>query len=43
MYKIDNSLHKTSFDFVTACCGCLAGKGTTASCKHIGIACYVIV
>lgn len=42
VYKIVISLHKTSSD-VTACCGCPAGKGPTASCKHIGAACYAFV
>ena len=43
VYKVVISLHKSSFDVVTASCGCPAGKGPTASCKHIGAACYAIV
>lgn len=43
VYKVVMSLHKDSLDIVTACCGCLAGKGPTASCKHIGAACYAVV
>ena len=43
VYKVVISLHKDSFDVVTACCGCPAGKGPTASCKHIGAVCYAVV
>ena len=43
VYKVVISLHKDSFDVVTAFCGCPAGKGPTASCKHIGALCYAVV
>ena len=43
VYKVVISLHKDSFDVVTACCGCPAGKDPTASCKHIGAVCYAVV
>ena len=42
-YKILLSLHNSSYDIATACCGCPAGKGPTASCKHIGALCYALV
>ena len=43
VYKILLSLHNSSYDIATACCGCPAGKGPTASCKHIGALCYALV
>ena len=42
VYKILLSLHNSSYDSATACCGCPAGKGPTASCKHIGALCYAL-
>ena len=42
VYKILLSLHSSSYDIATACCGCPAGKRPTASCKHIGALCYAI-
>ena len=36
-------LHNSSYDIATACCGCPAGKGPTASCKHIGALCNTLV
>ena len=32
-----------TYDIITATCGCPAGKGTTASCKHVGALCYALV
>ena len=43
VYKILLSLHNSSYDIATACCGCPVGKGPTASCKHIGALCYALV
>ena len=43
VYKILLSLHNSSYDIATACCGCPAGKGPTASCKYIGALCYALV
>ena len=40
MYKMIKSLSKGSWDINTALCGCSAGKGPSASCKHIGALCY---
>ena len=37
------SLSKPSYDTVSAECGCKAGKGPKASCKHIGALCYALV
>ena len=42
VYKILLSLHNSSYDIATACCGCPAEKGPTASCKHIGALCYAL-
>ena len=35
--------YNSSYDVATACCGCPAGKGLTASCRHIGTLCYALV
>jgi len=37
------SLDLKAFDVTAAVCGCPAGKGPSASCKHIGAPCYVLV
>ena len=37
------SLCKGSWDINSAICGCPAGKGPSASCKHIGALCYALV
>lgn len=42
VYKTLLSLHNSGYDIATACCGCPAGKGPTASCKHIGALCYAL-
>ncbi len=39
-YKIVLSLNKTTYDIDTAKCGCKAGKGPKASCKHVRALCY---
>lgn len=43
VYKIVISLSDTSYDLLSAKCGCKAGKGPKASCKHIGALCYALV
>ena len=43
VYKVFLSLEKTSWDIATAECGCPAGKGPNASCKHVGALCYALV
>ena len=40
VYKVSLSLCENSFDIETAVCGCKAGKGPKASCKHVGALCY---
>ena len=42
MYKMMMSLCKGSWDINSAMCGCPAGKGPSASCKHIGALCYAL-
>ena len=42
MYKMMVSLCKGSWDINSALCGCPAGKGSSASCKHIGALCYAL-
>ena len=42
MYKMMMSLCKGSWDINSALCGCPAGKGPSASCKHIGALCYAL-
>ena len=43
LYKMIMSLCKGSWDINSAICGCPAGKGPSASCKHIGALCYALV
>jgi len=40
IYKLLLSLNYNSFDIIHAQCECPAGKGPTATCKHIGALCY---
>ena len=42
VYKLILVLGKVSFDVLEAECGCPAGKGPHASCKHIGALCYAL-
>ena len=42
MYKMIMSLCKGSWDINSALCGWPAGKGPSASCKHIGPLCYAL-
>ena len=42
MYKMVMSLCTGSWDINSALCGCPAGKGPSASCKHIGALCYAL-
>ena len=42
IYKILLSLD-TSWDIVSAECGCPIGKGPNASCKHVGATCYALM
>ena len=39
VYKLVLSLN-SKCDIETANCGCKAGKGPKASCKHVGALCY---
>ena len=43
IYKIVMSLKNKSYDIDSAKCGCKAGKGPKASCKHVGAVCYALV
>ena len=43
VYKVIMTLDCKTYDIITATCGCPAGKGTTASCKHVGALCYALV
>lgn len=43
VYKIRISLSDTTYDLLSAECGCKAGKGPKESCKHIGALCYALV
>lgn len=43
IYKVLLSLNTTSWDILTAKCGCPAGKGLNTSCKHVGTTCYALV
>ena len=42
MYKMTMCLCKGSSDINSTLCGCPAGKGPCASCKHIGALCYAL-
>ena len=42
MYKMIMCLCKGSWDINSALCGCPAGRGPCASCKHIGALCYAL-
>ena len=45
MYKIVlrlDSSHSTSYEIDGAECGCAAGRGPRASCKHIAALCYAL-
>ena len=42
MYKLLLCLDLNTLDIVSAECGCPAGKGPCASCKHIGALCYAL-
>ena len=43
VYKILMSLDTTTWDILNADCGCSAGLGPNASCKHVGALCYALV
>ena len=43
IYKTIVSLSDVSYEIISAECGCKAGKGPKASCKHIGTSCYALV
>ena len=43
IYKTIVSLSNVSYEIISAECGCKAGKGPKASCKHIGTFCYALV
>ena len=40
VYKVIISLSKTTWDILSAACGCPGGCGPVASCKHIAALCY---
>ena len=40
VYKVRMSLESSSYTIVGAVCGCKAGQGPKASCKHVGALCY---
>ena len=40
VYKVIISLSKTTWDMLSAACGCPGGCGPVASCKHIAALCY---
>ena len=42
VYHISMKLNKRTFDICGATCGCPAGKGPKASCKHIAATCYAL-
>ena len=42
VYKLCLDLDITSFDTVNASCGCPAGRGPCASCKHVAALCYAL-
>ena len=42
VYKTEMELENSSFDIRRAQCGCPAGRGPTASCKHIAALCYAL-
>ena len=42
VYKLLIRLHKTTADIQFAKCGCVAGKGPKASCKHVAAVCYAL-
>ena len=43
IYKTIVSLSNVSYEIISAECGCKAGRGPKASCKHIGAMCYALV
>ena len=43
IYNLQMSIDKNNFDITSASCDCPAGKGPTASCKHVGALCYALV
>ena len=40
VYKVTLRLNRKEYDITGAICGCPAGKGPKASCKHVGALCY---
>jgi len=42
MYRMVVSLCRGSWKVISAICGCPAGRGPRASCKHIGALCYAV-
>ena len=42
IYKLCLHLDTVSFNIISARCGCPAGKGPHASCKHIAALCYAL-
>ena len=42
IYKIELQLEESNFEISAAQCGCPAGRGPRASCKHIAALCYAL-
>ena len=42
-YNLRMSIDQNSYDITAASCDCPAGKGPSASCKHVGSLCYALV
>ena len=43
IYNLLMCIDQNSYDITTASCDCPAGKGPSASCKHVGALCYALV
>ena len=43
IYNLLMSIDQSSCDIAAASCDCPAGKGPSASCKHVGALCYALV
>ena len=43
IYKLHLQLDSVSSEIISARCGCPAGKGPHASCKHVAALCYALV
>ena len=43
IYNLLMSIDQNCYDITAANCDCPAGKGPSASCKHVGALCYALV